>query len=100
VLRLTLVRHGSTEWNETGRFQGWGDPPLSAKGRAEAAHLHRVIGGERFDRVVTSDLVRARETAAIAPPRRFRGNRPAPARDELGTWDGLTWTSAWRATAT
>lgn len=91
MLRLTLVRHGSTEWNETGRFQGWGDPPLSPKGRAEAAHLHRVIGGERFDRVVTSGLLRARETAAIALPGVAAESDERLREMGFGAWDGLTW---------
>jgi broad specificity phosphatase PhoE len=85
------VRHASTPWNEAGRYQGWGDPPLAESGRSEAEDLRRCLRGERFDRVVSSDLARAVETARIALPdaeirtdARFR---------ELGfgAWEGLTW---------
>lgn len=91
MLRLTLARHASTAWNEARRYQGWGDPPLSPRGRAEAARLHARLRGESFDRVVASDLARAVETAAIAYP------AAAVERDErlremdFGAWDGLTW---------
>lgn len=91
MLHLTLLRHGTTEWNETGRFQGWGDPPLSAQGRAEAERLRAYLAGESWDRVVASDLLRARETAALALP----GTRVET--DErlremgFGAWEGLTW---------
>ena len=91
MLRLTLVRHGSTEWNETRRFQGWGDPPLSALGRAEAERLRAHLEGEVFDRIVASDLVRARETAAIALPGATVETNWRLREMSFGTWDGLTW---------
>jgi len=91
VLHLTLVRHGSTEWNEASRYQGWGDPPLSARGRAEAEHLHARLAGEAFDVVMTSDLRRAVETAGIAVPG-VEVVRDARLREmNFGAWDGLTW---------
>jgi len=90
VLRLTLARHGATEWNAAGRHQGWSDPPLSAEGRAQAEALRGRLAGESFDRVVASDLLRARETARIAVPgveaatdRRWRELH-------FGAWEGLT----------
>ena len=49
MLRLTLVRHASTAWNEARRYQGWGDPPLSARGRDEALTLQQTLHGESFD---------------------------------------------------
>jgi alpha-ribazole phosphatase len=91
VLRLTLVRHGSTEWNETGRFQGWGDPPLSARGRGEAERLGAHLAGEEFGRVVTSGLLRARETAALALPGAHVETDPRLREMDFGAWDGLTW---------
>lgn len=91
MLRLTLARHASTEWNEAGRYQGWSDPPLSGKGRREAERLCARLAGETFDRVFASDLLRARETAEIAAPgvpvetdRRLRELH-------FGAWEGLTW---------
>lgn len=91
MLRLTLVRHGSTEWNEAGRFQGWGDPPLSARGRGEAERLGAHLAGEEFDRVVASDLLRARETAALALPSAPVETDPRLREMDFGAWDGLTW---------
>jgi broad specificity phosphatase PhoE len=91
VLHLTVVRHASTAWNEAGRYQGWADLPLSDRGRREAALLAGRLAGERFDRVVASDLLRARETAALAIP--GAGVEADPRLRELGfgAWDGLSW---------
>ena len=91
MLRLTLVRHGTIDWNEAGRYQGWGDRDLSGRGRAEAARLHARIGAERFDRVVASDLRRARETAAIALPHAEVESDARLREFHFGAWDGLTW---------
>jgi len=60
---LTLVRHGETEWNATGRIQGHLDIPLSATGFAQAAAIGRRLGGEAFDSILSSDLERALLTA-------------------------------------
>jgi broad specificity phosphatase PhoE len=61
---VLLVRHGPTEWNESGRIQGRADVSLSARGRAQVARwrLPAVWAGAR---VLSSPLRRARETAAI-----------------------------------
>jgi broad specificity phosphatase PhoE len=95
VLRLTLVRHASTAWNEAGRYQGWGDPPLSERGREEAERLRARLAGERFDRVVASDLRRARETAEIALPALVPvlevETDPRLRELHFGAWEGLTW---------
>ena len=63
--RLILVRHGQSTFNAQARLQGQADPPLSDAGRAEAERLKPAL--ERFpqEQVVTSDLQRARETAAL-----------------------------------
>lgn len=91
MLRLTLVRHGTTGWNEAGRYQGWSDPPLSERGRAEALRLRHRLEGERFDRVVASDLRRARETAEIALPGVEVEAEPRLREFGFGAWEGLTW---------
>ncbi|WP_045233917.1 histidine phosphatase family protein, partial [Deinococcus pimensis] len=62
-MRLTLVRHGVTEWNAVGRWQGHADTPLSPDGERQARLLGRRLAGERFDLVYTSDLSRAARTA-------------------------------------
>lgn len=64
--RLLLVRHGVTDWNREGRFQGHLDPPLGDDGRAEAELLARRLVATpelRPARIVSSTLARAMETA-------------------------------------
>lgn len=62
-MRLLLVRHGQSEWNASGRWQGWADAPLNDVGRQQAKVASEVVG--TVDVVVSSDLGRARETAEI-----------------------------------
>lgn len=63
--RLLVIRHGETVWNREERFQGHGDSPLTETGRSQAKALARRIGKMAFDALVSSDLGRARETAAL-----------------------------------
>lgn len=60
---LILVRHGQTVNNAEGRLLGRADPPLTELGRRQAATLAAAVGA--VDRVVSSPLARARETAAV-----------------------------------
>jgi broad specificity phosphatase PhoE len=61
--RVLLVRHGQSEWNAVGRWQGQADPPLSDLGRLQAREASQTVGA--VDAVWSSDLQRAVETAAI-----------------------------------
>lgn len=63
MTRLLLVRHGESEWNAQGRWQGQADPPLTERGRRQAAEASGSLGS--VDAVITSDLARAAETGAI-----------------------------------
>ena len=67
--RLLLVRHGITDWNRAGRFQGQLDPPLADDGRTEARllgeRLRSLPVAERPRRVIASSLARAAETGSI-----------------------------------
>jgi len=61
-----LVRHGITEWNELGRFQGTSDIDLNEAGRKQAeAIAERIAKGENWDVIISSHLSRAKETAQI-----------------------------------
>jgi broad specificity phosphatase PhoE len=62
---LILVRHGETDWNVEGRYQGQADPPLNARGRQQAHQLARELQEIGLDVLYTSPLRRAAETAEI-----------------------------------
>ncbi|HEY3820836.1 MAG TPA: histidine phosphatase family protein [Polyangiaceae bacterium] len=64
--RLVFVaRHGETDWNAAGRWQGHTDVPLNENGRAQARALATRLRASRLAGVVASDLSRAHETARI-----------------------------------
>jgi probable phosphoglycerate mutase len=60
-----VARHGETEWNRAGRWQGQTDIPLSEIGRAQARALAAGLHGRGIAEVHASDLLRATETADI-----------------------------------
>jgi broad specificity phosphatase PhoE len=60
-----LARHGETEWNRAGRWQGHTDIPLTPLGRQQAAQLALRLGQAGLEHVIASDLSRARDTARI-----------------------------------
>ena len=61
--RLVLVRHGETDWNREGRFQGQIDIPLNSNGRAQAEAASRFLAEVPIDRAYTSAMARPRQTA-------------------------------------
>jgi probable phosphoglycerate mutase len=63
---LMIVRHGATEWSETGRHTSRTDLPLLPEGREQARALGRALDPADFDRVLCSPLQRARETCELA----------------------------------
>jgi broad specificity phosphatase PhoE len=88
---LFLVRHGQSEYNRDGRWQGHSNPPLSERGRREAheaaARLPEVTA------LFSSDLERARATAEIFQQRLSMASfsvEPALRERDVGPWAGLT----------
>jgi phosphoserine phosphatase len=63
---LVLIRHGETDWNVEGRYQGQADPPLNARGLAQAYQLAEQLKNHPLDLLYTSPLIRSAQTAEIA----------------------------------
>jgi broad specificity phosphatase PhoE len=63
---LVLIRHGETDWNVEGRYQGQADPPLNARGLAQSYELAEQLKNHPLDLLYTSPLKRAAQTAEIA----------------------------------
>lgn len=66
---LLFVRHGETDWNLDGRYQGHADVQLNERGRTQARALAEALAAEPVDAIYTSDLSRARDTAEIVAAR-------------------------------
>jgi broad specificity phosphatase PhoE len=98
-MELAVVRHGRTEWNAQGRFQGQIDVPLDASGRAQALALEARLRAEPFEVAVASDLLRARHTAETILVGRGLPLQLDPRWREMafGAWEGLTWDEILRA---
>ena len=108
--RLLLIRHAQSTWNAAGKWQGWADPPLSREGEADAAAAAARLAGNGLTRAVSSDLVRAKQTAGILARALGLGEvsvDPGLRERNVGEWSGLTRTvieerwpgqlAAWRA---
>lgn len=63
--KIGLIRHGETEWNHLGKAQGHSDIPLNDLGRKQAKLLGKRLALENWERIYSSDLLRAKETAEI-----------------------------------
>jgi probable phosphoglycerate mutase len=87
-VEVVVVRHGETEWSRTGRHTGRTDIPLTENGERQARAVGEALRGREFALVVSSPLIRARETARLA------GFEPELWDDlaewDYGEYDGLT----------
>ena len=91
MTRLLLLRHGQSEWNAAGRWQGQADPPLSDLGREQAFAAAQKLG--TVDAIVSSDLERAMHTAQIISGQLGVGPvviEPLLRERHAGEWSGLT----------
>jgi probable phosphoglycerate mutase len=92
MTRLLCVRHAESLWNAEGRWQGQADPPLSDRGRNDAAAAAARLNGT-IERIVSSDLARALETAEIVAGVVGAGDveiEPDLREVDIGRWSGLT----------
>ena len=89
---ILLARHGETDWNREGRFQGHANPPLNSTGRAQAVDLSVALMAEELAAVYSSPLRRALETAEVVAA--SHGLEPISVDDlrevDVGSWSGLT----------
>lgn len=85
-----LVRHGETDWNREGRYQGKLDIPLNANGREQAAKLAVGLASLKLDAAYSSHLARAVETAQTVCARRGLDVVKEPGFAEInhGEWEG------------
>jgi len=93
---VLMMRHGETEWNREGRVMGRHPVALSAEGRAQVEAAAEFARGLKLDLIVTSPLVRARESAAIVAERLGGIELIEDARlseVEYGRWEGMTFQS-------
>lgn len=90
--RLVVLRHGRTSWNEQRRFQGSADLPLDDTGHEQAALAAEQIGRMQPSILLTSDSVRARQTAEpLAEGTKLEMESDTRFSEaDLGTWEGLT----------
>ncbi len=93
VTRLLLVRHGQSQWNATGRWQGWTDVALSDLGEQQARQAAPRLTGHGITAIVHSGMVRTCRTAGIlnqalnlAAPQVESGLKEY----DVGEWGGLT----------
>ncbi len=89
---IYLVRHGETDWNNDGRFQGHVNIPLNEKGKIQAQEAYERLKAINFDLIYSSDLERAAETARIINAYReipIRYDQRLRERD-AGKYSGLT----------
>ena len=103
-LTLLLVRHGQTEWNALGLMQGQTpDVPLTDLGHAQAAAAATELAGLGPGALISSDLLRARQTAehcaratglpvALTPALREQGYGVLEGRPSRELWDVVDWT--------
>ena len=89
--RLLLVRHGETEWNRQGRFQGQIDVPLNDNGRVQASQAAEFLKSVQIDSAVSSSMMRPEETAEIIL--KYHPEVELKLRDDLreishGLWEG------------
>ena len=90
MTKLCLVRHGQTDWNLEGRWQGHADPPLNATGINQARKVAEDLAHTSFTAIYSSDLKRAKATAAAIANKQGLPLKSVKCLRELkmGDWEG------------
>ncbi len=90
---IILIRHGLTDWNEEGRWQGHLDIPLNTTGLAQAEALGRRLASWPIETLYSSDLQRAAKTAAVLGSAVGLEpiHDPIWRERDVGAFQGLTW---------
>ena len=93
MTKVIFVRHGQTEWNVTGRYQGQSDVQLTEEGRQQAQKLADNFPVDEIAAIYASDLNRAMVTAEAIGRKFGLAVQPEAAFRELsfGEWEGLTY---------
>jgi 2,3-bisphosphoglycerate-dependent phosphoglycerate mutase len=88
---LLLVRHGQTDWNLEGRYQGKSDVALNEAGRRQAERIAEDLAARRIDAIYSSALSRSLETARAIAARHGLEAIPDPRLNEIdqGEWEGV-----------
>jgi len=88
--RVYLIRHGETEWTLSRQHTGTTDIPLTENGRKVAANLKPLLTGKKFALVLTSPLIRARETCELSGLGENAQVDPDLVEWNYGEYEGLT----------
>lgn len=93
MTKVIFIRHGQTEWNVTGRYQGQSDVHLTEEGKLQARKLAENFPVQDVDAIYASDLNRAMVTAETVAAKFGLPVQAEPAFRELsfGAWEGLTY---------
>jgi broad specificity phosphatase PhoE len=92
VTTILIARHGESDWNRERRWQGYADRPLTDRGREQACALAARLAHIELDAVYSSDLQRARDTAAVVAENQGLEVQAVPELREVdvASWSGLT----------
>lgn len=88
---LTIFRHGLTVENENSQYLGWTDAPLSERGRGKTREIGEQLAGWKPDQIISSDLLRCRETVALLFPHQEFCTMPAFREMNFGNFEGKTY---------
>lgn len=98
MTEIWLVRHGQTDWNVEGRYQGQVDIPLNEAGLQQAQELAKQLESVQFDAIFSSNLKRASQTAGcVASLKNMDVQYDFRLREiSQGTWEGMLFTDVVR----